>query len=145
MCMCWSEGGAEQWQCHFVFVIRDTIHTAVPWTPLRSVHLRLSQNSRKLHSVTSCPWPEALFTLQFTKLTNAPQCHVQPRAQNFTQHDWWKWRMWTAIHLQRQLSCSNFRQTPIVQYIYDKSLSSTKFQPNRPRNVENKDINSLRS
>lgn len=41
----------------------------------------------------------------------------------------------------RRLSCNDFRQTPIAQYIY-KSVS-TKFHPNWPRNVENKDISSL--
>jgi len=164
--MCWSEGGTEQWQCHFASVIRDTIHTAVPWTPLRTVHLRLSQNSRKLHSVTPCPWSETLFTLQFHGHPSGQctsDCHKTHESSTVSHHvrdqrhyshcgsqnsrtfdsvtcslvhrishntDDGNGKCGQQFICSRRLSCSSFRQTPTVQYIYDKSLSSTEFEPN---------------
>jgi hypothetical protein len=115
----WSEGGTEQWQCAFRSVTRGTIHTAVPWIPLRTVHLRLSQNSRTLHSVT-CSLVH--------RISHNTDDGNGPCGQQFI--------------CSRRLSWNDFRQTPIVQFIY-KNVSSTKFHQNRPRNVENKDTNSF--
>jgi hypothetical protein len=101
MCMCWSEGRTEQWQCHIISVTRGTVHTAVHKTHERSAVHRISHNTDDENG-----------------------------------------KCWQHFICSRRLSCNDFRQTPIVQYIY-KSVCCTKLHPNRPRNVENKDINSF--
>lgn len=132
-----------------------------------TVSLRI-RDQRHYSHCSSMDTPQDSAPPTVTKLTKAPQCHIMSvtRGTIYTvvhktherssvtcslvhriahNTDDGNGKCGQQFICSRRLSCSNFRQTPIVQYIYDKSLSSTKLQTNRPRNVENKDINSLRS